>query len=219
MTWLTKRCGRRVPCECRTFRPSLWFPSSACLAHERPAALTLARGLEYFLLCAGDLVPHQMCRAPTQPTDPHLVPPPSVPSPRPSSISRFLKSVDKFNDRVISAYVTATRDWPLSSPLLHLQLLHASRLAKLPASVLSLAYTINLCPVSRISEQAIRGGLGTSGEAVPLLIICYRGTADVKFMLLHDGKSEDNVRSFFTEVHELYLKVLAHTECTRSSQM
>jgi hypothetical protein len=26
-------------------------------------------------------------------------------------------------------------------------------------------------------------------------------------MLLHDGKSEDNVRSFFTEVHELYLKV------------
>lgn len=42
---------------------------------------------------------------------------------------------------------------------------------------------------------------------MPLLIICYRGTADVKFMLLHDGKSEDNVRSFFTEVHELYLKV------------
>lgn len=126
LTWLTKRCGRRVPCECRAFRPSLWFPYAASLAHGRPAALTLARGLEYFLLCAGDLVPHQMCRAPAPPTDPHLVPPPSVPSPRPSSISRFLKSVDKFNDRVISAYVTATRDWPLPSPLLHLQLLHAS---------------------------------------------------------------------------------------------
>jgi hypothetical protein len=56
-------------------------------------------------------------------------------------------------------------------------------------------------------------------EAVPLLIICYPCTADVKFMLLHDGKSEDNVRSFFTEVHELYLKVTrAHRMHTRLAE-
>jgi hypothetical protein len=30
---------------------------------------------------------------------------------------------------------------------------------------------------------------------------------DMRFMLLHDGKSEENVRGFFAEVHELYIKV------------
>ncbi|KAJ1492491.1 hypothetical protein T484DRAFT_1930985 [Baffinella frigidus] len=53
--------------------------------------------------------------------------------------SLYLKTVDKFNDRSISAYVTPT---------------HA------------------------------------------------------KMLLLHDGKSEDSVRSFFNEVHELYLKTI-----------
>jgi hypothetical protein len=33
------------------------------------------------------------------------------------------------------------------------------------------------------------------------------GLADVKLMLLHDGKSEENVKGFFAEVHELYIKV------------
>lgn len=28
------------------------------------------------------------------------------------------------------------------------------------------------------------------------------------FLLLHNGKSEDAVRAFFTEVHELYVKFL-----------
>eukprot|EP00960_Hanusia_phi_P016772 494314-Hanusia_phi.AAC.1 len=31
--------------------------------------------------------------------------------------------------------------------------------------------------------------------------------SDMRYLLLHDGKSEDQVKSFFTEVHELYLKV------------
>mmetsp|Transcript_5397 Transcript_5397/g.13725 ORF Transcript_5397/g.13725 Transcript_5397/m.13725 type:complete len:135 (-) Transcript_5397:702-1106(-) len=60
--------------------------------------------------------------------------------------SMFLKSVDKFNDRVISAYVTATH---------------------------------------------------------------------IRFMLLHDGKSEEAVRSFFNEVHEIYIKVLANPFCNK----
>ncbi|EKX35062.1 trafficking protein particle complex subunit 2 [Guillardia theta CCMP2712] len=53
--------------------------------------------------------------------------------------SMFLKVVDKFNDRSISAYVTA---------------------------------------------------------------------GHMRFLLLHDGKGEEQVKSFFTEVHELYLKIL-----------
>lgn len=32
--------------------------------------------------------------------------------------------------------------------------------------------------------------------------------AQVRFLLLHRSRSEDAVRAFFTEVHELYLKVL-----------
>mmetsp|Transcript_44858 Transcript_44858/g.91577 ORF Transcript_44858/g.91577 Transcript_44858/m.91577 type:complete len:136 (+) Transcript_44858:104-511(+) len=56
------------------------------------------------------------------------------------SNSMFLKVVDKFNDRCISAYVTAT---------------------------------------------------------------------NIKLMLLHDGnKGDDAIKSFFSEVHELYLKVM-----------
>ena len=32
--------------------------------------------------------------------------------------------------------------------------------------------------------------------------------AQVKFLLLHDGKGEDAVRAFFRDVHELYLRVM-----------
>ena len=30
---------------------------------------------------------------------------------------------------------------------------------------------------------------------------------DVKFMLLHDQKSEDSIKNFFNEVYEVYVKV------------
>ena len=33
--------------------------------------------------------------------------------------------------------------------------------------------------------------------------------ADVRFILLHEGKNDEGIRSFFTDVWELYVKVNA----------
>ena len=41
-----------------------------------------------------------------------------------------------------------------------------------------------------------------------LLVSAYVTPGHVRFMLLHDGKSEDTVRNFFEDVYEMYLKVL-----------
>ncbi|OZJ05713.1 hypothetical protein BZG36_01420 [Bifiguratus adelaidae] len=40
------------------------------------------------------------------------------------------------------------------------------------------------------------------------LISVYLSVGNVKFMLLHDSKSEDSIKGFFVDVHELYLKTL-----------
>ncbi|RUS29711.1 Sedlin [Jimgerdemannia flammicorona] len=40
------------------------------------------------------------------------------------------------------------------------------------------------------------------------LISAFVSAGNTKFMLLHDTKSEDSIKTFFHEVHELYLKVL-----------
>lgn len=32
--------------------------------------------------------------------------------------------------------------------------------------------------------------------------------AQVRFLLLHDGRSDDSIRSFFKDVHELYIKAM-----------
>ena len=39
-------------------------------------------------------------------------------------------------------------------------------------------------------------------------ISSYVSAGHVRFMLLHDVRNEDGIRSFFHEVHELYVKVL-----------
>ena len=41
-----------------------------------------------------------------------------------------------------------------------------------------------------------------------LLVSAYVTQGGKQFILLHNGKSEDSVRAFFTEVHELYVKYL-----------
>lgn len=36
---------------------------------------------------------------------------------------------------------------------------------------------------------------------------CHVDNLDVKFLLLHDSKSEDGIKGFLTDCHELYIKV------------
>ena len=40
-------------------------------------------------------------------------------------------------------------------------------------------------------------------------VSCFLSPGGVKFLLLHGGNSEDSIRSFFIEAHELYVKVTA----------
>jgi hypothetical protein len=34
----------------------------------------------------------------------------------------------------------------------------------------------------------------------------YVMRVDIKFLLLHESKSDDGIKAFFTECHELYIK-------------
>jgi hypothetical protein len=38
--------------------------------------------------------------------------------------------------------------------------------------------------------------------------------AQIKFLLLHDGRSEDSVKGFFKEVYDGYLRVCSPPSCT-----
>ncbi len=40
-----------------------------------------------------------------------------------------------------------------------------------------------------------------------LLVTAFVTPGNVRFLLLHDGRSDENIKLFFTEVYELYVKV------------
>lgn len=40
-----------------------------------------------------------------------------------------------------------------------------------------------------------------------LFVTAYVTPGNARFLLLHEGKNDDAIRTFFTEVHELYLRV------------
>ena len=41
----------------------------------------------------------------------------------------------------------------------------------------------------------------------PLLVYAFVTAGGARFLLLHDVRNEENVKNFFHEVHELYLRV------------
>eukprot|EP00775_Hariotina_reticulata_P002493 gene2493-2796_t len=51
-----------------------------------------------------------------------------------------------------------------------------------------------------------------------LFVTAYVTPGNARFLLLHDGKNDDAIRTFFTEVHELYLRIMLnpfHSPTTR----
>jgi Sedlin, N-terminal conserved region len=51
--------------------------------------------------------------------------------------------------------------------------------------------------------------LGVSKQALwrKRIIVLINDEQDMKFILLHEGKNDEGIRGFFTEVWELYVKV------------
>lgn len=97
--------------------------------------------------------------------------------------SRFLKSVDRFNDLVVSVYVTAGHIlWKVMMTVLLLFKLNGIWLC------------ITMFGFQKFDHRSIIFSLTAT-------------MTHTRFMLLHDSRSEDGIKSFFQEVHELYIKV------------
>ncbi|KAF6152310.1 hypothetical protein GIB67_005964 [Kingdonia uniflora] len=120
----------------------------------------------------------------------------------------FLKSVDRFNDLVVSVYVTA------GHILFMLQI--------------KIAYSLLICISSAVNTSLVGKG---SWEFLPgirdwtcIIIFINITLASIlselflfsltahfihtRLMLLHDSRNDDGIKSFFQEVHELYIKIL-----------
>lgn len=44
-------------------------------------------------------------------------------------------------------------------------------------------------------------------------VSAFLSAGGAKLMLLHDGRPDEAIRSFFTEVHELYVKARGKCQC------
>lgn len=90
---------------------------------------------------------------------------------------RILKTIDKFNDLVVSVYVTDDH-------------------------ILNMYWTD-----SNIHDSITFIVIWVSPVYSSKPIHFLHFIIHTRFMLLHDSRSDDGIKSFFQEVHELYIKV------------
>jgi hypothetical protein len=48
---------------------------------------------------------------------------------------------------------------------------------------------------------------GLTIETHPAQVTAFATPGNARFLLLHDGRNDDSIRTFFTETYELYLRV------------
>ncbi|GKA36151.1 2-methylene-furan-3-one reductase-like protein, partial [Tanacetum coccineum] len=87
----------------------------------------------------------------------------------------FLKAIDRFNDLVVSVYVTAG----------HILLL----LVSMP-----------------VSYKSFIVGIISKSVLASFHLFSLTQALHTRLMLLHDSRNDDGIKSFFQEVHELYIK-------------
>jgi hypothetical protein len=93
---------------------------------------------------------------------------------------RYLKAIDRFNDLVVSVYVTAGHILCVCDFNCYSDKKNAEKMEN-GIYVIFFAFSV--------------------GVYFPWLILHTR------LMLLHDSRNDDGIKSFFQEVHELYIKV------------
>jgi len=93
---------------------------------------------------------------------------------------RYLKAIDRFNDLVVSVYVTAGHILCVCDFNCYSDKKNADKMEN-GIYVIFFAFSV--------------------GVYFPWLILHTR------LMLLHDSRNDDGIKSFFQEVHELYIKV------------
>jgi hypothetical protein len=80
------------------------------------------------------------------------------------------------------------------------------------------------CPLNRLhfhGSHSVPGtcALQTVDRFNNLLVTAFVTPGNARFLLLHDGRSDDSIRAFFSEVYELYLRVRAGSCVLHSTGM